>query len=1018
MRKLYVILVLACCLMTLSNTTSAQISKGGVPPSISLNTAIDPTIDEVTIAPINVAQALLEDSLKGGPYWVGRGIQVDYNMNNSGSWTTLPDGRSIWRLKLTSPGAKALSLNYQNFFIPEGGQLFLYNGYKNQVIGAFTSDNNTPSGLFSTELIQGESVTLEYVAPAVMPEKTDPNASMHGSINGDRVISPSTTADLILPRININEIVYIYREVSFLAKYDLSRAPAFGASGSCMVNIACSEGAAWQTQKRGVAEIYIKNGTSYGFCSGSLINTTNNNGTPYFLTADHCHGMPNAPSPNTEPFASAADMLLWQFYFKYESPTCSNPASSPAYSTLSGCTLVASSPVDGGSDFCLLQLQSSPPQSYNPYYNGWDRTLTVPTSGVGIHHPKGDIKKISTYTAAATTGTFNGGTGMTCATNVHWNVLYVATTNGHATVQGGSSGSPLFNQSGKVVGTLTGGDSDCTNLNGSNLYGKMYYHWDQMGTNANQRLKPWLDPNNTGSTTVNGYDPFSGYPDFYGIPTTIYEGQTVTFTDITNGATSWAWVFDGGTPATSASQNPTITYNQQGTYTVKLTTVTPNAGQQTMEKVAYITVLPGTQPTSIWCDNFSVPANWTRSTSGGYTDSWKISNVAPGGSYTTSRGRISSTSGGNYAIFNSDSMGSSGDNQWAHLTTTNGINCTNYGTVTLNFQENYKKFYDSTLVYISTDNFVTSNRYVVNEDFSNNTYSGNPKNISLDISNAAAGKSNVKVRFTFRSTQNMGTLAGWGYAWEIDDVCLTGIAPGNDLPVPDFTATTTTEISPGQSVSFQDLSTYATSWLWTFEGGTPATSTAQNPTGIVYNTGGYYKVTLAATNQNGTIATTKTDYIHVYDDCSYDESNILATDDITYYGAPGTYWGYVPGHNGETILSYAEKIDIGTLSGKVKSLAVAVAKADSMGGTTTVTFNVYANAGGVPGSVLGSRTVPVSSLDAGYVNYIDIAPVSVSGTYFVGFDITYPANPDTFACYLDWLVVNRNRNAFLPSRLR
>jgi PKD repeat protein len=1014
MRKVYLILGILGLLLSFSLNSFSQISQGGTPPSATYKSYIDSTFDVITLAPINVFQAQLEDSMRPGPLWVGRSIPVGVSMETAGSWTNVPNGASIWRLEITSAGAKAIGVYYDQFYLPEGSKLFLYNGSKTQVIGAFTHENNPASGTFSTELIQGETVILEYVAPIVALNKYDPNQQPQGLRDGDQQVWPGN--HLVIPerpRISISEIVYVYRDVPFLEKYDLSKAPTWGSSGTCNVNVNCTEGASWQSQKKGVAEIFIKNGASYGFCTGSLVNTTNNSGTPYFLTADHCRGTPNAVP--AEPFASAADMLLWQFYFKYETVNCTG-SPQPGYSTLTGCELKASSPIDGGSDFCLVLLSTTPPQSYNPYYNGWDRTNTAATSGVGIHHPAGDVKKISTYSASATTGTFNGGTGLTCQTNAHWNVTYVATTNGHGIVEGGSSGSPLFNQVGRVVGALSGGNSSCTNLTGSNLYGKFYNHWDLMGTLATQRLKPWLDPGTTNLTVVNGYDPFSGFPDFYGTPTTIYEGESVNFTDLTNSATSWTWAFDGGTPATSAIQNPTnIVYYQQGTYKVKLTTVTVAAGQQSIEKVAYITVLPGPRPSAFWCDNFSTPANWTMSTSGGYTDNWAITTAAPTGTYSAGLGRIASSSGGNYALFDSDALGATGDNQWANITTTNGQNCSTYGGVTLKFEQNYRKYYDSTLVYVSSDNFVTSKRYVVNSTYANNGTSTNPDIQYIDISSAAAGKTNVKIRFTFRSTQNMGTLAGWGYAWEIDDVCLTGVGFGNDLPIPDFTATTTTDISPGQNVSYQDLSQFTTSWLWTFEGGTPATSTAQNPTNIVYNTEGYYSVTLAATNQNGTVPITKTFYVHVFNGCSYDDSNIQQTDDLTYYGAPGTYWGYTPGHNGELIAAYADKVDIGNMVGTVKSFAVGVAKADSMAGATDVTFTMWSNNAGVPGTVLMTKAVRVYTLQAGAVNIVNFPPVSVNSSFFVGFQLTYPANVDTFACFLGKGAVGRTNTAYAYS---
>lgn len=55
---------------------------------------------------------------------------------------------------------------------------------------------------------------------------------------------------------------------------------------------------------------------------------------------------------------------------------------------------------------------------------------------------------------------------------------------------------------------------------------------------------------------------------FTGAPTTICAGQSVTFTNGTTGATSYAWSIGGGTVSTAT--NPTIGFNQPGIYTVTL----------------------------------------------------------------------------------------------------------------------------------------------------------------------------------------------------------------------------------------------------------------------------------------------------------------------------------------------------------------------------------------------------------------------------------------------------------------
>jgi len=999
MKKFYSFIT-CLLILAMSHSVCAQPSKGGTPPSFT-DTITLKSITAVIAPTIDVAQVIAEDALKGGPLWAGRSIPVSYNMLNSGIWTEMPDGSKVWRLKLKSAGAKALALCYDDFYIPKGGKLFIYNENKKQVLGAYTSENNPAEGIFSTEMIQGESLTLEYIAPAIY--KTKSLMDVIGTIQGDKITNNTyNPLNADRPSISISTIVYVYRDVPHLAKYDPSKQTGFGTSNACEVNVNCSEGTNWQTEKKGVAEIWLLENGGWGWCSGTLINTTNNSGTPYFLTADHCHGMGTT-------FATPAEMLQWQFYFNYESSSCAN-GSDPQSSikTITGCELKASSPISGGSDFCLVLINGGTaiPQNYNPYYNGWDRTSTAATSGVGIHHPYGDIKKISTFTSTLTSDQWYDGT-YTGVLNGHWAGTFATTTNGWGQTEGGSSGSPLFNQNHKVVGTLTGGSTANCSTGSSFDYGKMYFHWDQTAGGATKQLKTWLDPTSAGSSVVNGYDPWAGYPDFYGTPTTVYAGNSVNYTDITNGATTWSWQFEGGYPATSTVKNPQgIVYNQQGTYRVTLTTNTPLSGTQTQEKVGYITVLPGSANIQIWCDDFTTPANWvTSQDASASADAWVINSIGPTGGYKIAK--IASTSGGNCALFDSDKLCST--NQWAHITNATGLNCTNYEAVFLKFEEMYRKFYDSTLVYVSSDNFATSTRYVINPDFTDNDLSVNPAIVNLDITSAAAGKSNVKVRFTFKSVKPaMGSLAGCGYAWMVDDVCMEGVLPGHSLPQTDFTANTR-EIPQGGSVSYTSNSPYATSWSWTFEGGTPGTSTEQNPANITYATQGYYPVTLIATNANGSVTKTKTDYIHVVYDCDYTSGNILDDDDITYYYKPSPATkGYVPGHvfNGTSptftplVTAYADKITMtGIGAGKVKSLAVAVGNADVVGGTTNVRFTVWNDNAGVPGSVLSYRDVAVKDLMAGYFNYIQMPTASVNGTFWVGYQLTYVASLDTFACY-------------------
>ncbi|MEA3444615.1 MAG: hypothetical protein U9R19_07790 [Bacteroidota bacterium] len=436
-------------------------SQTGIP--YSAQREIPAEIETIKLAKPDVRKFLQQDSetdKDGGYYRIGRSIETNVNMLEKGSWETLPNGDKVCRLQFSAPGALALGVYYNNFWLPEGGRLFLYDEKKHHVIGAFTNKNNPESGFFATELISGDVVTLEYNVEA------------------------GATQDAI---INISELAYVYRgydETNYKVVF------GFGDSESCEVNINCSEGNNWQDQKRGVARILLKEGSQYGWCTGSLVNNVRQDFEPYFLTADHCGQ-----------YSSTSDYNQWIFYFNFEATACSNPTTAPGYNTITGCTKISNGGNAGasGSDFKLLLFSSNVPVSFNVYFNGWNSINQGSSSGVCIHHPAGDIKKISTYTSSLTTAGWNGS-----GYNSHWRVYWSSTSNGHGVTEGGSSGSPLFNSSGNIAGTLTGGSSYCTATYMPDYYGKFSYSWQNNGTSAQSHLKEWLDPDTTGATVLSG----------------------------------------------------------------------------------------------------------------------------------------------------------------------------------------------------------------------------------------------------------------------------------------------------------------------------------------------------------------------------------------------------------------------------------------------------------------------------------------------------------------------------------
>lgn len=435
MRKIIVLLLFIC-----SQLSFGQEVRAGKPWSLQAN------IERNNVVEIAKPEQELINYYQSFPNSASILINYPISFTNLAQTSILPNGDKILKLTIYSKDAHALNLYYNNFHLPEKGKLFIYNNQ--EVKGAYTALNNSASNLFVTEELTGNAITLEYNQPFGSPT----------------------------PTIEINQIGYFFRETN-----------GTDASQACEVNVNCSEGNNWQDEKKGVVRLLIKDGSSTWWCSGSLVNNTDTDCKPYILSAEHCiEG------------TSSADNLQSIVYFNHESTTCEG-SSSTGTQSLTGFTLKAKGPFSGGSDFALVELSNEVPENYNPYFNGWDITNGSYSSGVSIHHPSADIKKISTYNSALTTITLNGGLAA-----AYHGVVWSATSNGHGITEEGSSGSPIFNSEGLIIGTLTGGNSFCNKTSETDYYGKLFYHWDKNGESDNQKLSTWLDPSATGIQQLKG----------------------------------------------------------------------------------------------------------------------------------------------------------------------------------------------------------------------------------------------------------------------------------------------------------------------------------------------------------------------------------------------------------------------------------------------------------------------------------------------------------------------------------
>ena len=438
----------------------SQISQGGLPYSFGSNEFRTP-VELVELDKPDVSSEILEDIDRDSFKYPPRDaviLSVEKGLNNAGTWTVLNNGDRVWQLEIKVADAFALELFYEDFYLPEGAKLYLYNHDHSQVLGAFTSINNKPRNKFATDAILGESTILEYYEPAAVAGQ--------GSLT-------------------ITDLGYSYRNLR-----------SGGGSQFCEVDVACSEGEEWQNEINATMRIRTRIAGNLFWCTGVLMNNTNQDCKPYVLSALHC-------ALNGSSSSSAADFDLYKFYFKFQTPGCDSGNASAA-SVITGCDKRADSNDDGGSegsDFMLLELQEQIPESYNPYWAGWTSSSSaVSGGGVCIHHPNADVKKISTFSSTPQTASWQPPS----SSNNHWRVFWIETDNGWGVTEGGSSGSAIFNSNHHVMGTLTGGQSFCDTPTLPDLFGKMQRHFVSNPNPTSQKLKAWLDPADLDVVTLDG----------------------------------------------------------------------------------------------------------------------------------------------------------------------------------------------------------------------------------------------------------------------------------------------------------------------------------------------------------------------------------------------------------------------------------------------------------------------------------------------------------------------------------
>ena len=403
---------------------------------------------------------------KGKPLRFAEASAVAISPDTHGRWE-VQDGRAEWRLTIKAPGALNLNFGFGRFNLPASASLEILMEDGSQVVRPFTAADNEAHQQLWTPLVAGDAVRLVLR------------------------VSEAEREAVLLQLTSINRG---FRDLSLAAGYEkIGNNSTFG---DCYIDVNCT---AAESGVGAVIDLYRDQMRSAGVCtlggvdncSGSLLNNTAQDGKPFFLTAHHC-GVTAALAPSL--------VVYWNFQDSGCRAPGSSTNSSPGDGVLtdfnSGAILRATSE---STDFTLVELDDPVDPGANAFFAGWSRALASPTSTVCIHHPSTAEKRIS-FDFDPAQPVSNEGDTTTSTNGSYWRVIDWD----FGSTEGGSSGSPLFDQNGRVIGQLFGGDAACGN-NLSDWYGRIARSWTGGGASSS-RLSDWLDPLGTGALILDGID--------------------------------------------------------------------------------------------------------------------------------------------------------------------------------------------------------------------------------------------------------------------------------------------------------------------------------------------------------------------------------------------------------------------------------------------------------------------------------------------------------------------------------
>lgn len=441
--------------------SSAALEPGALPSERFAAVYVDARA-EVTLPVIDTSKILREDAAKGPDVAlrprVGVRVPAELTSANSGRWIDLGGQGHAWIASIRTAGASSVRLHFSRVSLAAGAILSVRAADDAETIERFTGQGPYGNGDFWSRTLNGDTAIVELY---------DPGASA------------------AMPAFLIDSAIHFYRDPwtlepasVFQSALNAADAPATAAVGACQLDATCYPD--WSGQADAVARITLIEGEFAYVCSGTLLSNNTADLSPLFLTAHHC-----------VPSEAVARTVEANFF--YHTLSCNGKPPIEEFTAAHARYLAGSAP-PAGTDYALLELLGTLPRKggFYPAWAGWSTEVPpVSTSYTGIHHPGGSFRRIS-FGASQFSTTFSPRFPNYFVVGWYYGM-----------VEPGSSGSALFDQSGRVLGQLSAGNASCTLITGIDIYGQLSESYPTMrGPDGRNLLEAGLgddslEPNDT-----------------------------------------------------------------------------------------------------------------------------------------------------------------------------------------------------------------------------------------------------------------------------------------------------------------------------------------------------------------------------------------------------------------------------------------------------------------------------------------------------------------------------------------